>query len=204
MATPALIPTDAIVLHNNQVRTNSIKVAEAFGKHHRDVLRKLKNLDCSLDFTERNFALSEYTDSTGRSLPVYEMTKDGFIFVVMGFAGKRAAQIKEAYIETFNRMNRELYGEPSAKKTYPVVNMVNRNILFGLVQHMSAIYKIYFEMESALRHLKSPFATRLHDRVVDGNIHASSILSAHKEDMDAEKEWQADFHQRHYQFDQLN
>ncbi|WP_395842570.1 Rha family transcriptional regulator, partial [Edwardsiella tarda] len=28
----------------------------------------------------------------------YEMTKDGFVFLVMGFTGKRAAAFKEAYI----------------------------------------------------------------------------------------------------------
>ncbi|MEK5750208.1 Rha family transcriptional regulator, partial [Acinetobacter nosocomialis] len=74
-----------------------------------DVLRKLESLDCSSEFTERNFTLSEYVDSTGRKLPMFEMTKDGFIFLVMGFTGAKAAQIKEAYINTFNHMAAMLY-----------------------------------------------------------------------------------------------
>ncbi|MGK5615600.1 Rha family transcriptional regulator, partial [Proteus mirabilis] len=57
---------------------------------------------------QRNFSLSEYIDSTGRKLPLYEMTKDGFVFLVMGFTGKKAAQFKEAYIAAFNRMEAEL------------------------------------------------------------------------------------------------
>lgn len=34
----------------------------------------------------------------------YQLTKDGFVFLVMGFTGKDAAAIKVAYIEAFNAM----------------------------------------------------------------------------------------------------
>lgn len=100
---------DAVFIQNEQVKTTSLKVSEIFGKQHKDVLRKFENLDCSTEFTERNFALSEYLDSSGRKLPMYEMTKDGFIFLVMGFTGAAAARIKEAYINTFNQMAAMLY-----------------------------------------------------------------------------------------------
>ena len=88
--------------------TTSLRVAEIFKKQHKHVLRAIQNLDCSKDFTERNFGLSEYKDSTGRKLPMYEMTKDGFVFLAMGFTGKEAAQFKEAYINAFNWMQEEL------------------------------------------------------------------------------------------------
>ncbi|WP_338044636.1 Rha family transcriptional regulator [Paenibacillus periandrae] len=39
-------------------------------------------------FTERNFALSEFTDTTGRKLPMYEMTRDGFMMLAMGCTGQ--------------------------------------------------------------------------------------------------------------------
>jgi Rha family phage regulatory protein len=100
---------DAVFIQDDQVKTTSLKVADLFNKHHKDVLRKLESLDCSSSFTERNFTLSEYSDSTGRKLPMYEMTKDGFIFLVMGFTGAAAAKIKEAYINTFNRMAAMLF-----------------------------------------------------------------------------------------------
>ena len=44
-----------------------------------------------------------------RESKYYEMTKDGFIFLVMGFTGAKAAQVKEAYINTFNHMAAMLY-----------------------------------------------------------------------------------------------
>ena len=100
---------DAVFIQDEQVKTTSLKVAELFGKQHKNVLQKLECLDCSHEFTELNFQLSEYLDSTGRKLPMYEMTKDGFIFLVMGFTGAAAAKIKEAYINTFNQMAAILY-----------------------------------------------------------------------------------------------
>lgn len=89
---------------NGEAFTTSQNVADAFGKLHKDVLRKVESLECSADFTERNFTLSEYIDASGRRLPQWGMTKDGFIFLVMGFTGKRAAAIKEGYISAFNWM----------------------------------------------------------------------------------------------------
>ncbi len=41
---------------------------------------------------------------------MFEMTKDGFVFLVMGFTGKKAAAFKEAYIAEFNRMEERLNG----------------------------------------------------------------------------------------------
>ncbi|MFD1216421.1 Rha family transcriptional regulator [Microbulbifer celer] len=112
MTAQPLIPTDAIVLHDNQVRTTSLKVAEAFGKRHDNVIRKLQTIDCSQKFNELNFEGIEYTDGRGRQKPAFEMTKDGFVFLVMGFTGHKAAQVKEAYIAAFNEMAAQLYGGP--------------------------------------------------------------------------------------------
>lgn len=39
------------------------------------------------------------------------MTKDGFMFLVMGFTGTRAAEIKERYINAFNEMAEKLAGK---------------------------------------------------------------------------------------------
>ncbi|KOO15972.1 Rha family transcriptional regulator [Vibrio xuii] len=115
-ASLTLTVSDLVFSQGEKVRTTSLKVAEAFNKRHDDVLRKLRNLDCSQEFIDRNFTGNEYQDRRGRSLPLYEMTKDGFIFQVMGFTGKRAAQIKEAYINAFNQMARQLR---SAMPTLP-------------------------------------------------------------------------------------
>jgi Rha family phage regulatory protein len=86
-----------------QATTTSLIVADRFGKRHGDVLRSIQHLDCSEEFTERNFAFCSYNDR-GRPMPMYHMTRDGFMFLVMGFTGPKAAGIKEAFIDQFNKM----------------------------------------------------------------------------------------------------
>lgn len=90
--------------------TTSNQIAEHFGKRHADILRAIGKLECSPEFTERNFAASEFTDSTGRKLPAYRLTRDGFTFLCMGFTGRDAAAWKEKYIAAFNAMEADLSG----------------------------------------------------------------------------------------------
>ena len=103
-----LTVSDLVFNQGEEIRTNSLKVAEAFNKQHRDVVRKLRTLECSDEFNARNFAHVEYRDKKGELRNAFEMTKDGFMFLVMGFTGKEAAQIKEAYIDAFNQMANKL------------------------------------------------------------------------------------------------
>lgn len=125
--------------------TTSINVAEAFGKLHKDILRKLECIDCSQEFTERNFTPSEYKDSTGRNLPMYKMTKDGFMFLVMGFTGKKAAMIKEAYINAFNWMAKQLSGA-APKKTTTEDRTGLRNAVNLLVSKKGLMYPDAYAM----------------------------------------------------------
>ena len=93
---------------NQQITCSSLDISNHFEKQHKDVLRAIRNLECSQEFTERNFAPSEYTDPTGRKLESFKITRDGFTFLAMGFTGKKAAAWKEAYINAFNQMEKRL------------------------------------------------------------------------------------------------
>lgn len=97
-----------VFIENNRPVTDSLTVAEVFGKNHKDVLRDIRNLDCSEEFNQRNFAQIEYQDSQNRTYQKYLMTQDGFTFLVMGYTGKEAARFKEMYINEFNRMREQL------------------------------------------------------------------------------------------------
>ena len=99
-----------VTLQGNQVMTTSLKVAEYFGRRHADVLKAIKKLGCSEEFTKRNFSLCFEINNlqNNKPQPFYKMTKDGFIFLIMGFTGKAASQIKEAYINAFNWMAEQL------------------------------------------------------------------------------------------------
>ena len=92
---------------NSGVFTTSLSVANVFNKRHSDILAQIREFPTD-DFTERNFPLSEYTDSTGRKLPCYNLTRDGFSLLVMGFTGARAYKWKIEFIKAFNLMEAEL------------------------------------------------------------------------------------------------
>ena len=87
----------------------SLDVADTFGKRHADVLRDIEHLQCSEEFTQRNFALTAYKDASGKSNKEYLITRDGFTILVMGYTGEKAMKFKEAYIKQFNAMEKALF-----------------------------------------------------------------------------------------------
>ncbi|RDF06948.1 Rha family transcriptional regulator [Haemophilus sputorum] len=84
--------------------TDSLKVADVFGKRHKNIIQAVKELDCSEEFRRLNFQPSYYLNEQNKRQPKFNMTQDGFTFLVMGFRGKKAAEFKEAYIKQFNEM----------------------------------------------------------------------------------------------------
>ena len=127
-----LVPVSAVTVIGDQLKTTSLKVAEFFGKRHDDVLKRVKSLDCSSDFHQRNFAEMMQSVKIGkgatRESKYYEMTKDGFMFLVMGFTGKAAAQVKEAYIFAFNKMAEALQSKQHAKVVETLTPAMQRHI----------------------------------------------------------------------------
>ncbi|EET9014677.1 transcriptional regulator [Escherichia coli] len=134
MATIPALSHPEITIANGHAVTSSLAVAEYFRKPHKDVLAKISRLDCSAEFTERNFSPSEYTDSTGRKLPMYQITKNGFVFLVMGFTGKKAAAFKEAYIAEFDRMEKELR-QNNAPSPDKMIHGDGRTLVIRLDEH---------------------------------------------------------------------
>lgn len=102
---------------NGQLMTTSLKVAEVFGKEHNKVVRDIENLSCSENFRNANFGVSlnirEIHNGGNKQEKYYSMTKDGFVFLVMGYRGAKAAQFKEAYIEAFNKMEKAIKEVPA-------------------------------------------------------------------------------------------
>lgn len=97
-----------IRVENNRVVVSSKDVARVFEKNHGHVLRDIRELKCSPEFSQTNFGMVEFVDSKGEMRPEYLMTKDGCSILVMGYNGKKAMQFKEAYISEFNKMEKEL------------------------------------------------------------------------------------------------
>lgn len=100
-----MLPLELVSIENEVPKTTSLAVAKRFGKRHNNVLRSIENIDCSPEFSQLNFEQRNFVDERGKVRQMVSMTKDGFMFLVMGFTGKQAAGLKETYINEFNRMS---------------------------------------------------------------------------------------------------
>ncbi|EOF6355444.1 Rha family transcriptional regulator [Salmonella enterica] len=108
MATTPALSHPQVTIENGRAVTTSVAVAEYFRKLHKNVIHKIETLECSPEFNRLNFKPVDYTDAKGEKRPAYQITKNGFVFLVMGFTGKKAAAFKEAYIAEFDRMENAL------------------------------------------------------------------------------------------------
>lgn len=92
--------------YEEKLITTSLKVAEVFEKEHKNVLQSIENLVAD-NSAAKFFRLTTYKNR-GKEYPMYEMDRDGFSLLVMGFTGEKALQWKIKYIEAFNKMESEL------------------------------------------------------------------------------------------------
>lgn len=113
-----LNPEYGLYEKDDKIFCDSLQIAETFERQHDNVLRDIRNLDCSDNFSLLNFEESNYKDR-GKKYPKYLLTKDGFTFLVMGYRGKKAAQFKEEYINRFNQMEQFIKSLLTSKMEFP-------------------------------------------------------------------------------------
>lgn len=124
-----LIPKDQYGVFadtKDTARVDSLFVAEFFEKRHDHVIRDIRKITdpksgLSEVFIHSNFKADSYKDSTGRRLPCYAMTRDGFTMLVMGYTGQKAMKFKELYIKRFNEMEQFIKTLVSARKEFPLL-----------------------------------------------------------------------------------
>lgn len=102
---------------DNQALTNSLLVAEKFGKEHGDVLKaidaifaKVPENQCKGYFSDTSIEIPQPNGGIRHSRVVV-MNRDGFTLLVMGFTGRKAFQFKLAYIAAFNTMEKVIKEE---------------------------------------------------------------------------------------------
>lgn len=137
-----------VYLRDNVPVVTSRNVAEYFHKRHDHVLRDIDKLiseineatgqnpileadtvdygsklsSITLDFPPilgaTHFKEISYIASNGKSNREFEITKDGFTLLAMGFTGKEALKWKLKYVEAFNRME-QILSNGTAVPPYP-------------------------------------------------------------------------------------
>ena len=79
---------------DDQPHMTSLQIAEFTGKRHCDLMRAIRVMEPAWqEITGRNFAFSEYKDSTGRTLPCYSLTKEETLFISAKFKDEIRARL---------------------------------------------------------------------------------------------------------------
>ncbi|HEH4871411.1 TPA: Rha family transcriptional regulator [Campylobacter coli] len=110
---------------NHRVFCTSMDIARVFGKRHDHVLRDIENILNDLREIGTSYELPNFREvvriskttnpkngkPVNRKIPMYNLTRDGFSLLAMGFTGKKALKWKMSFLDAFNQMERSLYNQ---------------------------------------------------------------------------------------------
>ena len=114
-----------VFIRDGEVFASSLAVARNFEKPHRHVLRDIDSLlktdeslmaegvcpDLGIPPLTRDFIASHYVEEqNGQRYRCFDMTREGFTTLIMGFTGAKAHVWKRRYSAAFNAMEAELRG----------------------------------------------------------------------------------------------
>lgn len=101
---------ELVSISNQKMVTTSLKMSNLFRKRHKNVLRDIDNLISQLPENQRkhNFVpllkIRQLPNGGYKEERYFELTRDAFTLLAMGFTGKNALKFKLKYIEAFNFM----------------------------------------------------------------------------------------------------
>lgn len=121
-----IINTVEINNENGVLTVSSLQIAENFEKEHRNVVQSIENLTAEFSAVKNLFIESTYINERGRSYKSYNITRDGFSLLVMGFTGKKALEWKLKYIEAFNLMEKKIKELAIQQDSYMIENPAER------------------------------------------------------------------------------
>ncbi|WP_394557337.1 Rha family transcriptional regulator [Priestia aryabhattai] len=112
-----------VIIKDNKAVTDSLTVAEVFGKRHDAVLRDIRNQIQKLeqadmaDFNLHNFVEVGYKDNQNRYYTKIDLTEDAFTLIAMSYTTPEAMKMKIKFLGEFKRMKSAL------EKTNPYANL---------------------------------------------------------------------------------
>jgi len=140
---------ELVFIANNKVVTDSLTVAEVFGKRHDHVMRDIKNQMDKLeeageqDFNQSNFGEINYKDDKGRTYRKYNLTEDAFVMVAFSYVTANAMKMKVRFIKEFKRMREELSTRKQLPSNY-------KEALLALVEHVERNDRLNQQIENDL------------------------------------------------------
>ena len=164
---------ELVYLKNDEMLTDSLKVAEIFQRRHDDVVKSVeklivKNEEVAKDnrtFSDisKQFIKTRYKDEQGRWQTKYLMNRDGFSLLVMGFTSKKAHEWKLKYIAAFNAMEKIIAEKQTTawletRKQGKLIRKEETNVIQRLVEyareqgsgHADMLYMTYTKLANKM------------------------------------------------------
>lgn len=126
---------ELVIMKNQQAVTDSLTVAHAFQKQHKNVLQvidEVKKRVAEKSATPNNAifieGVYEHPQNHQKYRIVY-MNRKAFVLTVTGFTGERAFEFKNKYIDAFDAMEIKLREQPRLPQTpQELLDLVVRNV----------------------------------------------------------------------------
>ena len=164
--------TPQVRLIDGKPITTSKQLAEYFHKQHQHVTQKIEKLECSAEFLTSNFSLVKY-NHRGNEYTEYQITRDGFAFLAMGFTGKKAAVFKEAYINAFNQMEAKLIKQDQLCDSLPAMTVKDKQDLKKVIRfYITRLNRLNssFEKSALIAYLMEGAQTYSMNRAVEAKL----------------------------------
>ncbi|MDE5621123.1 MAG: Rha family transcriptional regulator [Ruminococcus sp.] len=141
---------------NGVLTVSSLQVAKDFGKRPSDVHEAIENLTAENSAVKNFFIESSYINERGRKYRCYDIARDGFSLLVMGFTRKKDLEWKLRYIEAFNSMERQLininydiekiFSRVLDEKIDSVIHNVRKTVektSYETIKHINTVFRLY-------------------------------------------------------------
>ncbi len=149
---------ELVLIENGKAHASSLMVAEKFGKEHKTVIRKIKQIiEMDKVFGEHNFVLTSYTTGQNKTHDCFTMSRDGFCMLAMGFTGTLAFEWKVKFINAFNKM------EEALSSTAPTLSYLNE--IVKLCEHDKDIASKCGSILSKYKKKKKENSKKLNDAI---------------------------------------
>jgi len=172
---------------DSEAWVSSRTIADKFEKRHKDVLEKIDQIlnEDNDEFTERNFRLSSFKDSSGKKNKEYLLNRKSFSLIVMSFTGKKALQFKKQYINRFEDMYNLIQTRLLSKEGYRIMtdaikSYIDNPKFYDYAREADMINKIVLGM-SAKEFKELNFTENVRDNIVAeklNNLNKAQILNA--------------------------
>ena len=102
---------DLIKVEKGKIFTDSLKFSEKLDINHRDILRDIRNLVATNNAIRNEFLETNWTNTQNRTYPKFEMTKKGFMSLIMNTnvtpaKKKLLYEVQNEFINAFEKMEK--------------------------------------------------------------------------------------------------